>query len=91
MHPLTNALLNLLGSLPDAEVAVVHPDDYRDHLRQTLGGRFMPTTSQATLTAGCAGHFSREGGKLVALYLRRSVDRGSVRVGTVSMLKELRR
>ena len=47
--------------------------------------------AQATLTAGCAGHFSREGGKVVALYLRRSVDRGSVRVGTVAMLKELRR
>lgn len=93
MHPLATALLDLLSSMPEAAVAVVHPIDYRDHLRETLESldAFARTTNQATVGAGCVGHFSRPEGKVTSLYVRQSVPRGEVRVGTVALLKEHQR
>ena len=87
---MATALLGLLSSVPEATVAVVHPEDYREHLREVLGEGFVQATNQATLTSGCVGHFHRANIS-IALYLRRSVQRGEVRVGTVALLKELRR
>lgn len=87
---MATALLNLLSSVPDATVAIVHPEDYHEHLRLALGEVFVRATNQATLVSGCAGHFYR-GGTITALYLRRSVPRGEVRIGTVALLKEHQR
>ncbi len=91
MNPLATALLNLLSSVPDAAVAIVHPEDYHQHLRFALGEVFVRATNQATLVSGCVGHFYRGSDAITALYLRRSVQRGEVRVGTVALLKELQR
>lgn len=91
MNPLATALLNLLSSMPDADVAVVHPTDYREHLSTALGEVLIPATNQASIMSGCVGHFPRAEGKVTALYVRTSVPRGEVRVGTVALLKELRR
>jgi hypothetical protein len=91
MNPLATALLNLLGTIPDAAVAIVHPEDYHEHLRLVLGEVFVRATNQATIMSGCAGHFYRGNDAITALYLLRSVQRGEVRVGTVALLKELRR
>lgn len=88
MNPLATALLNLLSSVPDAAVAVVHPEDYRDQLRPSFVGVFIPATNQATIMSGCVGHFPRAGGRVTALYVRTSVPRGEVRIGTVALLKE---
>lgn len=87
MNPLATALLNLLSSVPDAAVAIVHPEDYRDQLRPSFVGVFIPATNQATIMSGCVGHFPRAG-KVTALYVRTSVPRGEVRIGTVALLKE---
>ena len=91
MHPLATALLNLLSSMPDAAVAVAHPTDYQEHLAPALGDVLVRTTNQATIMSGCVGHFPRAEGKVTALYVRLSVPRGEVRVGTVALLKELQR
>lgn len=91
MHPLTTALLNLLSSLPDAAVAMVNPTDYHRHIRLDLESILVPATNQATIMAGCIGHIPRMGDRVTALYLRSSVPLGEVRVGTVSLLKELQR
>lgn len=91
MNPLATALLNLLSSVPDAAVAVVHPTDYREHLAPALGDTLVRPTNQATIMSGCAGHFPRAGGRVTALYVRTSVPRGEVRVGTVALLKEFQR
>lgn len=91
MNPLATALLNLLSSMPNATVAVVHPTDYREHLAPVLENELVRTTNQATVGSGCVGHFPRTGGKVTALYVRASVPRGEVRVGTVALLKEFQR
>lgn len=85
---MATALLNLLGTIPDAAVVIVHPEDYHEHLRLVLGEVFVRATNQATIISGCAGHFYRGNDAITALYLRRSVPRGEVRAGTVSLLKE---
>ena len=91
MNPLATALLNILSSMPDAPVAVVHPTDYREHLAPELGEGFVPALNQATIMSGCKGHFHRGNGVVTALYVRHAMVRGDVRVGTVALLKELQR
>lgn len=88
MDPIIDSFVQAAND-PDTRCVVVHPEDYVQHLRENLGDQFTNTSNQGTLLSGCVGVYKCDNGKLVTVYVRKTLPKGSVRAGNLSVLTGL--